>query len=54
MSFSADVCLGDLESTCELPEFHFPLPSLLQISSSNRVRKIPAADLPLPALPTAR
>lgn len=46
MSFSAGVYLGDLESTCGLPEFNFPLPSLLQISRSNRVRKIPAHRLP--------
>lgn len=38
MSFSAGVYLGDLVSTCELLKFNFPLPSLLQISSSNTVR----------------
>lgn len=37
MSFSAGVYLGDLESTCELLKFNFPLPFLLQISSSNTV-----------------
>lgn len=39
MSSSAGVYLGDLESTCELLKFNFPLPFLLQISSSNTVRK---------------
>lgn len=39
MSSSAGVYLGDVEGTCELLKFNFPLPFLLQISSSNTVRK---------------